>query len=546
MHRKGNVVVVIILVLALALTLFLIVPVGGQIGLLREATISFIFRKPPKFISLDVMVNNLPRNIKAGQQLQIKGDETIVITKIHANTFFESYLTADIAGFGKTNDLNEPIHTQEIRKQLLTTGLRSIPIEIFYIEYNIAKIPLEIELTQDDFEARVTEAREIDEKIAVLKSAHASFPVNEYFLDKLDELLSEKSDFETLVSIYKPVVESQPDNIKALARLSRYYIKINLFEESLAADKKIVEKGHATSVTFRRMAYVAGQLGRAEERVSYLKQALDLDKGNEDIILDLGKTYEQMGNTSNGLNLYRKYAASATRKEILIPVVENALKKKDYKEAAIVLQRYVTIYKSDSNAYAQLGMVMGILGDAKGRIKAYEQAVALSPNDPVLLYNLATAYDKAGWDKSALSTYTKVLKIKPKDKDSLARAANLSLKQGKYSEAYHYYSSLVKLDSKTDYIKGLVSAAVKLEDNDKIIEACSLYLKNNKDYDVALSMAYAYEARAATKKGRQQLDDLNAALDAYRLALDFNSKSTKAQQKIPELRIRIMKLKKLY
>ena len=65
-RTRGSTVIVIIVVIAITLALFLIVPIGGRIGLLREATISFIFRKPPRFMSMEADVEGVPQVVKAG------------------------------------------------------------------------------------------------------------------------------------------------------------------------------------------------------------------------------------------------------------------------------------------------------------------------------------------------------------------------------------------------------------------------------------------------------------------------------------------------
>ena len=544
MGKKGNVVLVIMLVIVIAFLFFLSVPLGGKIGLLREATISFIFRKPPRFISMEVNVDGQDKTIKAGETLQISGNETIIITKVNANTFFDSYLTADVVGFGKANDLHEPIYASEIRKQLISAGIRSMPIDIFYIERNIAKIPLEIELTREDFSRRINEAENSDDKIVILKNAHAAFPKDRDFLDSLDDLLSKKGDYETLAGIYRGVVDADPEDMNAHARLSNYYIKLGLMKEAMAMNQKIIDAERATAVTYRRMAYIAGQLGDFEKRVGYLNKALELDKGNDSIILDLAKTYEQAGKTKEALSIYKAAATSARDKEILIPVIEDALKNNQYKDARTVLERYVSYYPEDKNAYAQLGMISGKLGDTNAQITYYKKAVDLSPKDALLLYNLGTAYEKAGKSKEALSTFKQVLKIKQGDKDSLRKAAYLSQNLGNYKDAYSLYQALVAVDDKLEYKKGLVSASVGLKDHDKIIDACNAYLKSKKEHDVAITLAYAYEARAATRQGKERLNDLEAALDAYRLALKINPQSTKAKEKIPELRIETIKLKR--
>lgn len=544
MGKKGSAALIIILVLAIGFVFFLSVPLGGRIGVFREATISFIFRKPPQFISMEVSINGTPRTIHAGESLKVTGNETIVISKLTANTFFDTYLTADVAGYGKSNDLHEPIDTSQIRKQLIDAGIRSIPIEVFYIEHTIAKVPLEIELNQEDFLERIGEAKDMDGKIALLKSAHANFPKERQFVSMLDQLLSQKGDYETLAGIYKKMVESNPDDVASYAHLSRCYTKLGMLKEAMDSDKKIVERGLASTSTYKRMAFLAGQSGDIADRIKYLEKALEVEPNNESIIVDLAKTYEQAGNSAKALEISKSAAGKARDRAILVPVIEDALKKKRYEEAASLLKRYVSLYPQDKNAYAQLAMAMGKLGQTESQTAYYSKAVELNPKDPVLLFNLATSYEKAGKDRNALETYRRVLEIKPGDKDSLSRAAALSEKAGDYHASYEYYQALVKIDNSSEFRKGLISAAVGLKDSDKIISASKDYLRSTKNYDVAITLAYAYEARAASKKGNQRLEDLSAALDAYQLALKINPKSKKAQEKIPELKIETIKLKR--
>jgi len=395
MGKKGSAVFIVILVIAIGFVLFLSVPIGGKIGLVREAMVSFIFRKPPRFISMEVNVDGAPRTVKPGESLLIKGTETVVITKIKANTFFDSYLTADVVGFGNTNDLHEPLETSQIRDQLLAAGLRSVPIDVYYIEYNIARIPLEMELTEQDFLDRVKGSKSIDDQIAILKSAHASFPKNREFVAKLDDLLTEKNDYEALAGIYKAMTEADPEDIHAHAQLSRCYIRLGMFREAMEMSQKIVDRGRADSNTYRRMAYIAGQTGDFDTRVKHLRKALELAPGTDSIIIDLGKTYEQAGRNAEALEIYKSAAGKARDREILIPVIEDALRKKNDKEAASLLKRYVTHYPKDGNAYAQLGMVMGRLGDADAQVAYYSRAVEISPKDPVLLYNLGASFERS-------------------------------------------------------------------------------------------------------------------------------------------------------
>lgn len=543
-QTRGNTVIAIIVVVAITLALFLIVPLGGRIGLLREASISFMFRKPPRFISMEADVDGIPQVVYAGESLKIKGGETLIIRRIHANTFFSSYLGADVAGFGKPNDLNEPLDTEEIRDQLMGAGIRSVPIDIYYIDRKIAKVPLEMELSEQDFLDQLKSARSDDERITVLRSAHASFPRNISFLEMLDKHLSAKEDFQSLITIYKNVSDRDPSNMAALSNLSRYYLRLRRFDEALDACNRIVDAGSADAVIYRRMAYIAGEKGDFENRVAYLKKAMELDPKNDQIVLDLAKTYELAGLKQQALEVYRTASGTASDKEILVPLIREALGKNDYVKARPLLERYVRLYPDDRNAVAQLAMVMGRLGDTKSQVEYYQKAVNISPGNSVLWHNLGVARERHGDLGGALEAYTKVLQLKPGEPDSLQGAARSSLKLGRFKEAHAHYTALVKGNASRDNLRGLVSAAVGLKDQDRIIDACTVYLKKHRDHDVAITLAYAHESRAAPRDAPGRLDDLTKALEAYKTARAINPQSKVAGQKIPELSIEIIKLRK--
>ena len=544
MQSRGNILITVIVVVAIGMALFLIVPLGGKIGQLREATISFIFRKPPQLVSLEVDVEGVRKIVKVGESLKIKGGETIIITKVRANTFFKSYLGVDVVGFGKPNDLNEPIDTVEIRNQLIAAGIRSVPIDVFYLDRKIAKVPLELELAEQDFIDQIRSAKSDEEKISLLRAGHATFPANSYFLEELDKLLSAKEDYQSLVGIYKKVVQADPANAKAYSNLSQYYIKLKNYDEALAMCAKIVEAGKADAIIYRRMAYISGEKGDFENRVVYLKKALELDKSNEAVVVDLAKTYEQAGMNQQALNVYQSASDTARDRDILIPLIQNALKKEDYKKAADLLKRYIQSYPQDKNALAQLGMVMGKLGDTRSQVAYYQRAAEFSGNDSVLWYNLGVAREKLGEFKGALDAYARAHQIKPGELDYLQSAAALSLKQGLYKDAYEYYASLARKTSRKEHMKGLVSAAVGMKDQDKTIDACTMFLKSHRDHDVAMALGYAHESKAAGLGGRARLDELNRALEAYQSARKMNTKSNVAGEKIKDLKIEIIRLKK--
>ncbi len=544
MRERGNVTVLALIVLVVGLILFFTIPFGGTLGLYKKALVSFMLRNPPRFMSLEVSINGEPRMVMAGEAIKIKGDEVITLTRVNANTFFESYLGADVEGFGNPNDLGNPLYVAEIRQQIIDLGVKSIPVNIYYIDHKIASLPLEFEITEQYFMKRLDATTDPEERITLLKTAQKTFPDNSFFLGELDRLFLDRKDYNGLIALYKERLEIKPDDLTTLARLSKYYLETGLFNDALSISRKIVDLEKATAITYRNMATAAKGLGDKKNQIIYLEEGLNLFPGDQSLTLDLGRAYEDTGKKEKALQLYKSTATTTDKKEILVSLVEDQLKRSDWKGASATLKRYVKIYPNDKNAYAQLAMCMGKLGNTDEQITYYKKGVSLSPKDPVLLYNLAVSYEKAGRTKEALTTYRSLLRVKPKDKECLRRIAALCLAQKQYIDAYKYYGQLALLTGDKEDLKGIVASAMGLGDTYKIISSSKRYLEKDKDPDVALGLAYAYESRAYKKIGKDRIDDLKLALEAYRLALSINPKSEIAKKKIPEVNIEIIKAQK--
>ena len=543
MNQKGNAPLIAIISVALLLVVFFVFPIGGTAGAFRDACLSFMLHQPPRFVAVKVTIDGSERTIKAGQTIRIKGEQYLEIKQIDASTFFKKYLSADVPGFGKDNDLGNNLDLTEIRNQLIAAGLRSIPVEIHYLGRKIAQVPIEIDLTEDDYRARIKAAKDNDERLSLLKHAYQSFPANREFLIELEDRLLAKRDFAGLVEIYKSITEADPDDINAYAKLAGYYQDGGQLEDALKTCQHIVDQGRASVATYRRMAFIAGQLGQAEQRIAYLKEALKLEPKNEGLVLDLGSTYEQTGRANQAVNLYQNAAPQAKSKNILVPVIEESLKRRDYAGAEKSLQQYVRQYPNDANAWSQLAEVAGKQGKTADQARNYAKAASLAPNDKVIANNLALAYDHAGDQAQALKAYRRLAELNPNDANVKSRIAELALAQKNWPEAYEAYKDLSAASPNAANLSGLVKAAASLKSNDKVIDATALYLKHKSDEKVLLLRGAALENRAAGKKATARLSDLDAALSCYRKALSLN-KSSQAQDRIPELKIQIMRLKR--
>ena len=203
-------------------------------------------------------------------------------------------------GFGKQSELNQSISTSEIRNQLIDTGIRSIPIDIYYISHVIAKVPIEIEVSEDDFLKQLKTAKDVNEQITILKNAFNTFPQNNLFLKQPEVSLINKGDLQGLITIYKKQLENDGLNESLLTKLTNSYIRLGLLDDAEKLNLNIISSNKQTASTYYRLALIAGARSDLNKKISYLEDGLLIDRTNNELLLELGKTYEKKGDKEKG------------------------------------------------------------------------------------------------------------------------------------------------------------------------------------------------------------------------------------------------------
>jgi tetratricopeptide (TPR) repeat protein len=116
--------------------------------------------------------------------------------------------------------------------------------------------------------------------------------------------------------------------------------------------------------------------------------------------------------------------------------------------AAGVLANWPLVDPAQGRAatYTNLGRVMAESGRPDASLAYYRKALAIDPDNYVVLNNLANLYYRMGHNRDALPLYVKVLKLRPDYAEAHNNYANLLLRLGKLDEAEKEYRSAVRLN----------------------------------------------------------------------------------------------------
>ncbi|HEY5915364.1 MAG TPA: tetratricopeptide repeat protein [Verrucomicrobiae bacterium] len=83
-------------------------------------------------------------------------------------------------------------------------------------------------------------------------------------------------------------------------------------------------------------------------------------------------------------------------------------------------------------------------GDAAGAAQTYQQAIALTPNDEDLHFNLGIAYVRLGELTNAEHEYNEALRLLPDYPEVHNNLGNLLMRQGRIAEAEAHYTEAIK------------------------------------------------------------------------------------------------------
>ena len=157
------------------------------------------------------------------------------------------------------------------------------------------------------------------------------------------------------------------------------------------------------------------------------------------------------------------------------------------------------------------------LGDYKGAIVNYTEAIQLKPNDASIYYNRGRAKAKLGQHDAAIADYDTAIRLKP---DYVFAYNNRGLAKeelGQHDAAIADYDITIQLkpnDASIYYNRGLAKA--KLGQHDAAITDYDTVIRLKSDY------VFGYNARGLAKEGLGQHDAAIADYDtAIRLKPDF-------------------------
>lgn len=256
--------------------------------------------------------------------------------------------------------------------------------------------------------------------------------------------------------LLRKLLEAEPENLRIQIRLAELHLSMGQQKESIemfhGAMQKILEQGdHAEAIrladrilqldpahqaTFVSKVRALTALGKAAEAGKLLETIPDLDTGGETTTMLLGM-YMESNQPVKAAALAEKVYARDPKQYAVAHRVAGSLLEAGELERAHAMLNLIRDTMIDLGEHEALAQTIARLAERKpGQLEPLEWLVDLygrasdSFRLPDALAQLAYAYETAGDDAKALSTYEKLLERTPEDETTRRKYTRLRAKTG--------------------------------------------------------------------------------------------------------------------
>lgn len=334
---------------------------------------------------------------------------------------------------------------------------------------------------------------------------------------------------------YRIVTEKAPHAGGIIEGLARVYLKQGRYDESIRLFTNLTRKNPPSAAVYANLGLAYGGKKMWKEELESYRKAVAMRPHDPVILYNFAVSCENNNRDQEAISAYEKVLSlKPGDTETMLRLADLAFRNGRYAQAIGLYEKLAGKLPQKGKLYANLGYAYGELNQLALSARYYEKAIKAGVKDEKVTYNLAATYEKMGKEKAAAALYGKAAAQKP-SAEALNRLADYYIKLGQYDQAVKTYQRLLKLDAKNGgvyadlgYVQGLKG------DLDKAIENYKTALRyNSEEGDVYSRLGGAYE-----KKGL-----LAEALKAYTKAYQLNPGDEEAGERIPRLKIRLLKEK---
>jgi tetratricopeptide (TPR) repeat protein len=296
-------------------------------------------------------------------------------------------------------------------------------------------------------------------------------------------------DPETIMQSIQISLDSQGTYYDAMFMVANMKLGEENYREAGALYERAIQLGLKDPVAYRNLAACYRKIGLADKGREVLKQGMTKDPQMIDSIIESGEAQYQLENYEAALDIYESLLGLSPGK--------------------------------DSKLYHRIGLVYKKLKDTDKEIDAYEQSIAINPNDTEVLQLMAEALYYRKGDRTKAGIYQDAVDGKVNSYEVQKELADVSYKYGNYNWAKTKYETAVRVLQRE--IEKPQSEKAKLEEQKEATTDLAEKAKLKKDIDklqseiddlswkmllMKVKTALAVAHKETVEVGKQQMDEL--------------------------------------
>ncbi|HUN55491.1 MAG TPA: tetratricopeptide repeat protein [Smithella sp.] len=264
------------------------------------------------------------------------------------------------------------------------------------------------------------------------------------------------------------------------------------------------------------------------ERIEYLKKAIEMNKNDVSVREVLAGVYLRQGRINEAISQYKDVLSIKPDDSLAMEeLVKCYIKKNEFDEAIKVSKGVIKNNPKSAQAYVALGLSMAEKGLWAQAAQSYHEAVRLEPDDYLVRFKLAEAYENGNMINSAIDEYKYIAAHSKEAGRALLALGNTCLKQKKYDEAAKYYNEVLEKQPRNAVAYANLAAAYAgmgkwSEELDNLKKAVSI---SPREPAIHFNLGAAYERRKMNAE----------AIREYEYVLKINPADADALERLADM-----------
>ncbi|MGA2071311.1 MAG: tetratricopeptide repeat protein, partial [Sedimentisphaerales bacterium] len=253
------------------------------------------------------------------------------------------------------------------------------------------------------------------------------------------------------VSLFEYMLSKAPNASPPRYNLGVAYGELGRYQEAIEALKQAIRIKPDLAEAHYNLGNAYNSLGRYQDAIESYKQAIRIKPDYAEAYDNLGNAYLELSRYQDAVEAYKQaIRIKPDYAEVHYNLGNTYSSLGRYQDAIEDYKQAIRINPDYSEAYYNLGVACGKVGHRQEEVEAYKQAIRIKPDYAKAYCNLGVAYDDLGRRQEAIEAYRQAIRIKP---DYAVAYLNLGVtyyRLGRYKDAVEPYKQAIRI--KPDFV----------------------------------------------------------------------------------------------